>query len=229
MARQARSEVTRQKILDAAVDLFTDVGYEATSLGDIIDRVGVTKGALYYHFDSKESLARAIVTEGATAVAAAFVGISSAPAPAFENIIHGFFAVADLVHADKLTSIAVRLARALGDLRDSASEAYCTWLQALSVQTAQAQKEGDLRDALDPLAVSESMLAAALGVEVLSSAISGGADLVDRLTRAWQVLLTAIASEDALPYFREYLARESMRHAGPALTIDPGSHGVTAP
>lgn len=220
MVRQARSEVTRQKIIYAAVDVFTHVGYDATSLSDIIDRVGFTKGALYYHFDSKESLARAIVTEGATVVTAAFAGITSAPAPALENVIHGVFVVADLLRTDRLAGTAVRLARAQGDFSDSASEAYNVWLQALSAQTAKAQEQGDIRDAVDPMAVSESILAAVLGLELLSSAISGGTDPISRLTRTWEVLLPAIANQDALPYFQEYLARESMRHAGQALTID---------
>ena len=64
MARQARSEATRKKIVDAAVDLFAEVGYQATGLGDIIERAELTKGALYYHFDSKEALATAIIEEG---------------------------------------------------------------------------------------------------------------------------------------------------------------------
>lgn len=88
MVRQTRSEVTRQKIIDAAADLFIFQGYGATGLSDIINRVGVTKGALYYHFDSKESLAQAIVADGAAAITKALAGMSSAPAPAFENMIH---------------------------------------------------------------------------------------------------------------------------------------------
>ena len=62
MVRQARSEATRQRIVNAAVELFSDVGYQATGLGDIIERAQLTKGALYYHFDSKEALATAIIT-----------------------------------------------------------------------------------------------------------------------------------------------------------------------
>ncbi|MCV7230078.1 helix-turn-helix domain-containing protein [Mycolicibacterium komossense] len=63
MVRQARSEATRRKILDAAIELFSEVGFAATSLGDIIERAEMTKGALYYHFESKESLASAIIEE----------------------------------------------------------------------------------------------------------------------------------------------------------------------
>jgi AcrR family transcriptional regulator len=53
IARQTRSEVTRRKIINAAVELFNDVGYSNAGLGDIIERAGMTKGALYHHFNSK--------------------------------------------------------------------------------------------------------------------------------------------------------------------------------
>ena len=46
MAPQARSEATRQKILGAAMDLFSEVGYATAGLGEIIDRAGMTKGLL---------------------------------------------------------------------------------------------------------------------------------------------------------------------------------------
>jgi AcrR family transcriptional regulator len=219
MVRQARSEITRRKIVDAAVDLFVDGGYGATGLGDIIDRVGVTKGALYYHFDSKESLARAIVADGITTVMESFIEISSTPAPALENMIHGTFVVADLTRNDKLAGTAIRLARTLGEFSDVASQAYNAWVRALSAQAAQAQDEGDVHDDMDPKAIGEVVLAATLGVELLSNAVSGSSDLIRRLARAWEVLLQSIATPDALPYFRQYLERESIRHAGPALMI----------
>ncbi len=219
MARQARSEVTRQKIVDAAADLFTARGYGATGLGDIIDRVGVTKGALYYHFDSKEALARAIVADGAATITRAFAGISSAPASAFENMIHGVFVVADMLRSDKQARTALYLIRALGESSDAASTAYETWRELLSAQTARAQAEGDLRDGVAPAAAAEFVLATVLGVDLLSSAASGGHDLVERQASTWEVLLPAIASAESLPFFREYLARETMRHTGPALVI----------
>lgn len=52
---------TRQRIQDAARELFTEKGVLRTSLQDIADRLGVTKPALYYHFRSREDLVRSIV------------------------------------------------------------------------------------------------------------------------------------------------------------------------
>ena len=52
---------TRQRILDVAAELFAEQGYDATSLREIADRMGFTKAALYYHFQSKDDILKALV------------------------------------------------------------------------------------------------------------------------------------------------------------------------
>ena len=47
---------TRERILDIALDLFTEYGYDKTSLRQIAERLGTTKAALYYHFERKEDI-----------------------------------------------------------------------------------------------------------------------------------------------------------------------------
>ena len=46
----------RERILSAAVDLFATQGYDATSVAQVIDRAGLTKGGFYHHFASKDAL-----------------------------------------------------------------------------------------------------------------------------------------------------------------------------
>jgi AcrR family transcriptional regulator len=53
---QQRGEETRSHILDAAGELFAERGYDATSVARICARAGVTKGAFYHHFDSKQAV-----------------------------------------------------------------------------------------------------------------------------------------------------------------------------
>jgi AcrR family transcriptional regulator len=53
---ERRGDETRERILDVAVELFNEEGYERTSLRQIAERLGVTKAALYYHFKSKEDI-----------------------------------------------------------------------------------------------------------------------------------------------------------------------------
>ncbi|HXA74838.1 MAG TPA: helix-turn-helix domain-containing protein, partial [Acidimicrobiales bacterium] len=51
---------TRDRILDVALDLFTDQGFDGTSLREIAERLNVTKAALYYHFESKDDILLAL-------------------------------------------------------------------------------------------------------------------------------------------------------------------------
>jgi AcrR family transcriptional regulator len=54
---------TRERILDAALALFAEKGYDATSMREISAQLGITKAALYYHFDSKADIVRAMLAE----------------------------------------------------------------------------------------------------------------------------------------------------------------------
>jgi AcrR family transcriptional regulator len=51
---------TRERILDVALDLFTDRGFDATSMREIADRLRITKPSIYYHFASKEDILLAL-------------------------------------------------------------------------------------------------------------------------------------------------------------------------
>jgi AcrR family transcriptional regulator len=53
--RQRRGD-TRQRIQDVALELFSEHGYEKTSLREIAEHLDVTKAALYYHFKTKEEI-----------------------------------------------------------------------------------------------------------------------------------------------------------------------------
>lgn len=54
---------TRTRIQEVALELFTEHGYEKTSLREVAERLGVTKAALYYHFKSKEEIVNSFVED----------------------------------------------------------------------------------------------------------------------------------------------------------------------
>lgn len=60
-SRSKRSAVTREQIVEAAAHLLATQGYDATSLDAVAAAAGITKGTVYYHFDSKEALYWAVV------------------------------------------------------------------------------------------------------------------------------------------------------------------------
>jgi AcrR family transcriptional regulator len=219
MARQVRSEATRRKILDAAIDVFGEVGYAAAAWGTIIDRTGMTKGALYHHFDSKESLASAIIEEGADTLLVAFRNVCGSSSPALENMIHGTFTVADVLRSDKVARAAEQLTFGLSGFNEAATQ-FCGGLLELMVAEARrAGAEGDLRSDLDPAMVSESIIGAMLGTQLLSNAIPAmeeSGDLIGRTGKVWELLLAGIVADDSLAYFRQFLIREALRYAQPA-------------
>lgn len=55
---------TKRKIFEIAMKLFSEKGYDATSIEEITATVGVAKGTLYYHFNSKEEIFNFLVEEG---------------------------------------------------------------------------------------------------------------------------------------------------------------------
>ena len=56
MARNKHPEETVEKILRVSLKLFQEKGYEATTIQDIVDALGMSKGAIYHHFISKEAI-----------------------------------------------------------------------------------------------------------------------------------------------------------------------------
>jgi AcrR family transcriptional regulator len=212
MARQVRSEATRRKILDAAVDVFNEVGFAAADRGAIIERTGMTKGAFYHHFDSMESLASAIIEDGANLVVAELGAMSDSFSPALENILHGTFVTADLYATNKVVRTAEQLSLAFGKFNKDSGSAYDAWVEAMTTEARRAIAEGDIREELDPLTVSESIIGATFGARMMRQRNGDGNDLVRRLTQMWELLFPAIVTEASLSYYREFLAREALRH-----------------
>ena len=56
MARNKHPEITVELILNTAQRLFVEIGYEKTSMQNIMDETGLSKGAIYHHFKSKEEI-----------------------------------------------------------------------------------------------------------------------------------------------------------------------------
>ena len=58
---QQRSEETRAKIMEAAIKLFSTRGYNKASVDDICKEAGISKGAFYHHFETKQALFLALL------------------------------------------------------------------------------------------------------------------------------------------------------------------------
>src|SRR3954465_1205221 len=63
LTREEKKAQTRERLLDAASTVFARKGFAATSIDEIAEVAGVTKGAVYSNFESKEDLVRTVLDE----------------------------------------------------------------------------------------------------------------------------------------------------------------------
>ena len=75
--RETQFELREEAILDATNRLLADHGYEAMSMDEVSGKVGIAKGSLYRHFESKEALAAAVLTRLLRQTTAALAGQST--------------------------------------------------------------------------------------------------------------------------------------------------------
>lgn len=77
----------RTEILDAAQQLFTTKGVQATSIEDILKQVGIAKGTLYYHFPSKEAILRALIARTTQQIIDRAEQVAQSPLPAVQKFL----------------------------------------------------------------------------------------------------------------------------------------------
>ncbi len=141
MAIRARAEATREKIIASSVDLFSRLGYGETGLSDVIDHAGVSKGAFYYHFESKEALAGAIIQAGTGQLLDLFKAITGAQSPALQNTIAATFAIAKLTGENTMVRTANQLRQCLSQVSAAGSPTYRPTVDAFRMQVDKAIAE----------------------------------------------------------------------------------------
>lgn len=193
---QTRAVKTRAAIVLAAGELFAERGYHGASTTDILERCGLTRGALYFHFPSKEAIADAVVDHQRHALSP-----PDRDSP-LQAVVAMTFAYADSLLRDPVMRGAVRLAVEQGTYRRPDATPYESPEQAVLDLLVQAEARGELLTTADPRAIARLLVAAFTGVQLVSEAQTGRSDLVDRLTDLWRYLLPGIANPGLLPHLR---------------------------
>ena len=212
MGTQARSAVTRQTIVNSAVDLFGELGFGGTGLIDIIERSGLTKGAFYYHFRTKESVAAAIIDDANRVIAEAMTAALTTTSPMLENLITSAFVVTDLNEHDKLVRVGNLLRQSLIQVSPAASESFNNERGSLLADSfAQAMAEGDLRADINPEVVGYTAWAAMLGSRLLSEAT--GIGVITGTEHVLRVVLAGVVAEQSRQYCEQFIKRMAQRYA----------------
>jgi TetR/AcrR family transcriptional regulator, cholesterol catabolism regulator len=152
-----RTELTRQ-----AARLFAERGYHGTSIGDLADAMGVQKGSLYAHIDSKQDLLYRTMREGADAFHAALDAIDER-LPATEKIrlaLRGHLRV--VAEQLDVATVFVREWRYLeGERREEILEERRRYEQRFRALFREGREHGELRTDLDEASAALLALSAA--------------------------------------------------------------------
>ncbi|SOB78911.1 ScbR family autoregulator-binding transcription factor [Streptomyces sp. 1331.2] len=187
MARQERAVRTRRLILEAAATVFDERGYEGATIGEVVARAGVTRGAVYFHFASKRELARGVVAER--------FGRDEIPERQckLQEFVDLGMVVAHLLPRDPLLSAGARLALGQDALGGFGGGAASGWIQRAESLLVAARRRGELLPQVVPAETAWLATAAWTGVQVESHRLSGRADLERRIAVLYRHLMPSIA------------------------------------
>ena len=175
-----KGHATRASILQTAAEVFAERGYADTTLSQLIARSGLTKGAFYFHFTSKEQLAFAVLEEKQRQWLE-FVSQRALDKPrAIDQLRALGPALIRLHRQDPSAYSAQRLSRDLARLPGLAGPIRTQmrgWIDLVAGLISQAQRDGDLPAHLDAAALAAILVAATDGLKDLS-------DILDPPSRA---------------------------------------------
>jgi AcrR family transcriptional regulator len=171
---------TRASILQTAAEVFAERGYTDATLAELIARTGLTKGAFYFHFASKEQLALAVLEEKQRQWRE-FVRQQALDQPrAIDQLLALGPALIRLHRQDPSAYSAQRLSRDLARLPGLAGPIRAQmrgWIDLVTAIIRSAQRDGDLPAYLDAAALAAVLVAATDGLKDLS-------DILDPPSRA---------------------------------------------
>jgi AcrR family transcriptional regulator len=143
--RRGRPGYDQRQILEVAVQVFIEHGYDATSVSSLAERLGLSKSALYHHYASKERLLELALDEAMGSLEAVLResgATTGAPGDRLEHVLRG--AVRVLV--DKLAYVTLLLrVRGNSDIERAALERRRAFDDEVTVLVRAAQAEGSVR------------------------------------------------------------------------------------
>ncbi|MER7580076.1 ScbR family autoregulator-binding transcription factor [Kitasatospora sp. NPDC097691] len=209
MVKQERAGRTRQAVLLAAAETFARVGFEAASLVDISRRAGVSKGALYFHFVSKQALADGVRGAAGREIGSAALRALRADGPALQGLIDFSHELARMLREDVVVRAGVRLGRQ-GPRREDTRVGLpgppgpdATWRSLTAVVHRlldRAAEAGELCPGVDRRAAAELLTAVAAG-QVLLAGEETDRPRAEAVRRVWTATLPAlVAAENRAGY-----------------------------
>src|SRR5829696_5646617 len=193
--RQPRAERTRARILEAAAVAFAERGYDGVSMNDLVRDSGLTKGAFYFHFASKDDLALAAFRAKQVELVERLVEATASAATATERLRGLLVHRARLLRENPSLRVVARLGSEL-NMRSGPGSDYAAFqglaLDLLRDLVEDGQRSGEFRPTIDPQHAASTIFALIVGLDTLSLLDSRGDDIVHRTDAALDLVMPAL-------------------------------------
>ncbi|MGA4862328.1 ScbR family autoregulator-binding transcription factor [Streptomyces lavendulocolor] len=192
MAKQDRAIRTRQTILSAAAKVFEQRGYQAATISEILTTAGVTKGALYFHFESKDDLAQGVLAEQDQRL------VVPRRACRTQELVDVVMLHAHRLQTDPMVRAGVRLSLDQQAHELDRSGPFLRWVGVLDQLLHGARTQGELLPHVVPTETAEVLVGSFAGVQAMSQAISDYQDLPDRVCALLRHMLPTVVLSSVL-------------------------------
>lgn len=196
MILQKRAEATRAAIIDGAAKAFESLGYGNASLMDVARHAAVTKGALYFHFKSKEDLAMSVIAEQHARVRAAAQTILDRNLPALATMVLLCRQFGRQLGMDPVVQAGVRLTLEASAFGHAVRGLYEDWIAVMEELVLKAQQDGDVRPEVGAAALARFVVASFTGVQLVSDVLTDRADVMERIEDMWAMLIAGVVPSD---------------------------------
>lgn len=177
-----------------AAEAFADRGYAATSLNDLVRATGLTKGAFYFHFASKEALALEVFRSKHEEWGGKVLAEMGGHDRAIDRVIAIMRRVASMIEDDPSSRCVGRLADELcadPKLATMVNRQFDTWVDLSTDLLRRAQEEGNARADLDPRELARVVVASFVGLERVSG-MRDDFDLTEQAELLIDLVLAAV-------------------------------------
>lgn len=203
-----RADATRLHILRAAARQFARLPYSRVSLDDILADAEVTKGAMYFHFRSKQALASAIIGYRGDVARADIEQLLAQKLSGLETLIDISYLVAAADIGDETARAGLNLLESIGRTDGLLVRISEEWVSAFAEIARRARSDGDLVADADPDAVARHLVSAYLGVR-LTSDPDQPAQYLGGLMRMWRLALPGFAAAERVEYLTDFVRRRN--------------------
>jgi AcrR family transcriptional regulator len=189
-------------LVRSAAELFDRNGFSGATLEDVSRSAGVTKGAFYFHFSSKDELGGAIQAEACALLRSAVYRTVGAGLPALQSVVDLTHELAWWLEHEPLVRASFRTARECGHRGKPFLDFYVDWLSAVETLLLGAEQAGELGPGVDIEQASTLVLTVCAGTEMLwwTGIRSGG--IGDSLAGMWRLTLPGLAAPKLLPMIK---------------------------